>query len=204
MNQKELNLRKVVVFINLTLDGVMQAPGRPEEDRRGNFKYGGWGAPYAAMASSAIGDSLGNVGPLLFGRRTYEDFYAFWPNQTGNPYTAILNNAQKYVASTTLKEPLPWSNSILLKGDVAQAVANLKTQPGQDFMVMGSGELVQTLMQHSLVDRFVLLIHPLVLGSGRRLFPDGGVYANLQLIDVTRTDKGVLVATYQPAPSAVR
>ncbi len=81
MNQKELNLRKVVVFINLTLDGVMQAPGRPEEDRRGNFQYGGWGAPYAAMASSAIGDSLGNVGPLLFGRRTYEDFYAFWPNQ---------------------------------------------------------------------------------------------------------------------------
>ncbi len=91
----------------------------------------------------------------------------------------------------------------MLKGDVAQAVANLKTQPGQDFMVMGSGELVQTLMQHSLVDRFVLLIHPLVLGSGRRLFPDGGVYANLQLIDVTRTNKGVLVATYQPAPSAV-
>ncbi len=204
MNQKELNLRKVVVFTNLTLDGVMQAPGRPEEDRRGNFQYGGWGAPYAAMASSAIGDSLGNVGPMLFGRRTYEDFYAFWPNQTGIPYTAILNNAQKYVASTTLKEPLPWSNSTLLKGDVAQAVANLKTQPGQDFMIMGSGELVQTLMQHSLVDRFVLLIHPLVLGSGRRLFPEGGAYASLRLIDVTKTDKGVVVATYQPAQSTAR
>jgi dihydrofolate reductase len=199
MNPKELNMRKVVVFTNLTLDGVMQAPGRPEEDRRGNFQHGGWGAPYAAMASSAIGDSLGNVGPLLFGRRTYEDFYAFWPNQSGSPYSEVLNNAQKYVASTTLKEPLPWSNSTLLKGDVAQAVAGLKAQPGQDFMIMGSGELVQTLMKHNLVDRFVLLIHPLVLGSGRRLFPDNGAYANLQLISSKTTDKGVVVATYQTA-----
>jgi dihydrofolate reductase len=203
MNQNQINLRKVVVFTNLTLDGVMQAPGRPEEDRRGNFQYGGWGAPYAAMASSAIGDSLGNVGPLLFGRRTYEDFYSFWPNQTNNPYTEVLNNAQKCVASTTLKEPLPWHNSTLLKGDVAQAVAGLKAQPGQDFMIMGSGELVQTLMKHNLVDRFVLLIHPLVLGSGRRLFPEGGTYAALQLVSVKATDKGVVVATYQAAGSAI-
>jgi dihydrofolate reductase len=203
MNPKELNLRKVVVFMNLTLDGVMQAPGRLEEDRRGDFQHGGWGAPYAAMASSAIGDSLGNVGPMLFGRRTYEDFYSFWPKQTGNPYTAVLNNAQKYVASTTLKEPLPWSNSILLHGDAARAVAGLKTQSGQDFMIMGSGELVQTLMKHNLVDRFVLLIHPLVLGSGRRLFPDGGTYAALELVSVKATDNGVVVATYQPAGSTV-
>jgi dihydrofolate reductase len=202
MDQTKLDLRKVVVFMNLTLDGVMQAPGRREEDLRGDFQYGGWAAPYAAMASSAIGDSLGNVGPMLFGRRTYQDFYSYWPNQTGNPYTAVLNNAQKYVASTTLKEPLPWSNSTLLKGDAAGAVARLKSQPGQDFMIMGSGELVQTLMKHHLVDRFVLLIHPLILGSGRRLFLDDGVYAALRLIDVKATTQGVVVATYQPAEPA--
>jgi dihydrofolate reductase len=204
MNNEGPNLRKVVVFANLTLDGVMQAPGRREEDLRGDFQYGGWAAPYAAMASSAIGDSLGNVGPMLFGRRTYEDFYSYWPNQTGNPYTAVLTNTQKYVASTTLKEPLPWSNSTLLNGEVSEAVASLKAQTGQDLMIMGSGELVQTLMKHNLVDRFVLLIHPLVLGSGRCLFPDSGVYAALRLIDVNPTTNGVVVAIYQPAESTVK
>jgi len=142
---------------------------------------------------------MSNVGPMLFGRRTYEDFYSYWPNQTNNPYTEVLNNAQKYVASTTLKEPLQWSNSTLLKGDVAEAVAALKAQPGQDFLMMGSGELAQSLMKHNLVDLFVLLIHPLILGSGRHLFLDNGIYATLRLIDSKTTDKGVVVATYQPA-----
>jgi dihydrofolate reductase len=183
---------------NLTLDGVMQAPGRPDEDRRGGFEHGGWATPYAAMSSLA-GDSLSNTGPLLFGRRTYQDFYAYWPNQTDNPYTEVLNNTQKYVASTTLKEPLAWSNSTLLKGDVPQAVAGLKAQPGKDFLVFGSSVLVQTLMQHNLVDLYILLIHPLVLGSGRRLFPDGGAYAALQLVDAQTTPTGVVIATYQPA-----
>ena len=152
--------------------------------------------------SSAAGDGLSNPGPLLMGRRTYEDFYAYWPNQTNNPFTEVLNNMQKYVASTTLQEPLAWSNSTLLKGDVPQAVANLKAQAGQDFLVMGSGVLVQTLMQHNLVDRYVLLIHPLVLGTGRRLFPDGGPFAALQLIDSKTTPTGVVIATYQPARPA--
>jgi len=190
--------RKVIVFTNLSLDGVMQAPGRPDEDLRGGFQYGGWGAPYAAM-SSVTGDSLSNTGPLLFGRRTYEDFYAVWPNRTDNPYTQMLNNAQKYVASTTLKEPLPWSNSILLKGDVAEAIAGLKEQPGKDFLVMGSGVLVQTLMKHNLVDLYILLIHPLVLGSGRRLFTDGGTFAPLRLVENQTTSTGVVIAIYQPA-----
>src|SRR5271157_720702 len=189
-------MRKVIVFTNVTLDGVMQAPGSPDEDPRGGFQYGGWGAPYAAMTSSVARESLSNIGPLLFGRRTYERFYAYWPSQTGSPFTEQLNNAQKYVASTTLKEPLPWVNSILLKGDAAPALAELKTQPGQDFMIMGSGELVQSLMKRNLVDLFVLLIHPLVLGSGRHLCPDGGVYATLRLIDAKTTDNGVVVATY--------
>ncbi|RPJ47079.1 MAG: dihydrofolate reductase, partial [Chloroflexi bacterium] len=155
-------MRKVIVFTNLTLDGVMQAPGRPDEDPRGGFPYGGWAATYAAM--SAAGGSLADTGPLLMGRRTYEDFYAYWPNQRDNPFTEVLNNAQKYVASTTLQEPLAWSNATLLKGNVPEAVAELKAQPGKDFLVMGSGTLVQTLMKHNLVDLYVLLVHPLVLG----------------------------------------
>jgi dihydrofolate reductase len=145
------------------------------------------------------GESMANTGALLLGRRTYEDFYAFWPNQTNNPYTEMLNNIQKYVASTTLEEPLSWSNSTLLKGDAAEAVARLKQEPGKDLVVMGSGELVQSLMRHSLVDEYVLLIHPLVLGSGRRLFPDGGAFAELRLVGTKTTNNGVVITTYQPA-----
>ena len=190
-------MRKIIVFTNLTLDGVMQAPGRPDEDRRGGFQYGGWATPFAAM--SMAGGSLSDTGPMLFGRRTYENFYAYWPNQTDNPYTEVLNNAPKYVASTTLKEPLPWSNSTLLKGDVPEALAELKAQPGKNFLVMGSGELVQTLMEHNLVDEYVLLIHPLVIGTGRRLFKGGSPYSALRLVDTKNTHNGVVIATYQPA-----
>jgi dihydrofolate reductase len=195
-------MSKVVVFTNLTLDGVMQAPGRRDEDRRGGFEHGGWAVPYAAVARA--GESMANTGALLLGRRTYEDFYAFWPNQTNNPYTVRLNNIQKYVASTTLEEPLSWSNSILLKGDAAEAVARLKQEPGKDLVVMGSGELVQSLMRRNLVDEYVLLIHPLVLGSGRRLFPDGGAFAELRLVGTKTTNNGVMIATYQPAEPTAR
>ncbi len=193
-------MRKVIVFTNLTLDGVMQAPARPDEDTREDFKHGGWGAPYAAM-SYVSGDALGDIGPMLFGRKTYVDFFGVWPHRTDNPYTDMLNKAQKYVASTTLKEPLPWVNSTLLKGDAAQEVAALKAQPGKDFLVMGSGMLVQSLMQARLVDRFVLLIHPLILGSGRRLFTDGSPLTSLQLVDIKSIPNGVVIATYQPLAS---
>ncbi len=187
-------MSKVVVFTNLTLDGVMQAPGRPDEDRRGGFEHGGWATPYAAMAQA--GESMANTSALLLGRRTYEDFYTVWPNRTDNPYTAVLNNMQKYVASTTLSEPLSWINSTLLKGDAAEAVARLKEEPGKDLLVMGSGELVQSLMRRNLVDSYVLLIHPLVLGSGRRLFTDGGAFAALRLVATSTTTTGVVIATY--------
>ena len=190
-------MSKVVVLTNLTLDGVMQGPARPDEDRRGGFEHGGWAAPYAAM--EATGNNFASAGALLFGRRTYENFYAVWPKQTNSPYTEFLNTIPKYVASTTLQEPLPWSNSTLLKGDAAQAVSQLKQQPGKDLLIMGSGELIQSLMRANLIDDYVLLIHPLVLGSGRRLFPDGGVAATLQLVATSTTDKGVVIATYQPA-----
>jgi len=190
-------MSKVVVLTNLTLDGVMQGPARPDEDRRGGFEHGGWAAPYAAM--EATGNNFASAGALLFGRRTYEQFYAVWPKQTNSPYTEFLNTIQKYVASTTLKEPLPWSNSTLLKGDAAQAVSQLKDQPGKDLLIMGSGELIQSLMRANLIDDYVLLIHPLVLGSGRRLFPDGGAAATLRLVATSTTDKGVVIATYRPA-----
>jgi dihydrofolate reductase len=191
---------KVVVFVNLTLDGVMQAPGRPDEDTRDGFKHGGWGAPYAAMASA--GEAMSNVGAMLFGRRTYEDFYSVWPRQTDSPYSTFLDNIPKYVASTTLKEPLPWKNSTLLRGDAAEAVARLRKEQGKDLVVMGSGQLIQSLMRRNLVDEYVLLIHPLVLGTGRRLFADGGASASLRLVGSKTTDKGVVIATYQPAESA--
>ena len=194
-------MRKVVVFTNLTIDGVMQAPALPDEDLRGGFKHGGWAPPYAAMQSSEAGESLPSFGSLLLGRRTYENMYDYWPKQTNTPFTEILNNMQKYVASTTLREPLPWINSTLLKGNVPQAVTALKAQEGGDLVMMGSGELIQTLMKHSLIDRYVLLIHPLVLGSGRRLFSDGGASVALQLVSAKATPTGVVVATYQPAKS---
>src|SRR5438876_9924817 len=190
-------MSKVVVFTNLTLDGVMQAPGRPDEDRRGGFEHGGWATPYATM--EAAEESMAYTGALLLGRRTYEDFYTVWPNRTDNPFTPVLNNTQKYVASTTLSEPLSWSNSTLLPGDAAEAVARLKEEPGKDLMVLGSGELIQSLMRRNLVDSYVLLIHPLVLGSGRRLFTDGGAFATLRLVDTKTTTTGVVIATYQPA-----
>ena len=190
-------MSKVVVITNLTLDGVMQGPAGPDEDRRGGFEHGGWAAPYAAM--EATGNNFASAGALLFGRRTYENFYAVWPKRTNSPYTEFLNTIQKYVASTTLKEPLPWSNSTLLKGDAAQAVSQLKQQPGKDLLIMGSGELIQSLMRANLIDDYVLLIHPLVLGSGRRLFPNGGAAATLRLVATSTTDKGVVIASYQPA-----
>jgi dihydrofolate reductase len=193
-------MSKVVVLMHLTLDGVMQAPGRPDEDRRGGFTHGGWSPPYGdAVMASVLGEGMAKAGPLLLGRRTYEDLLAFWPNQPEpNPFTALLNSVQKYVASTTLEEPLSWSNSTLLKGDAAEAVARLKAEPGQDLVVLGSGQLVQSLMARDLIDQYVLMIHPLVLGSGRRLFIDGGAYATLQLVDAKTTTTGVVIATYQP------
>jgi dihydrofolate reductase len=189
---------KVVVFTSLTLDGVMQAPGRPDEDSRGGFTHGGWAQPYNDPVMGAVAaEGMADTGPILLGRRTYQDFFSFWPHQTDNPFTEVLDNSQKYVASTTLAEPLPWRNSTLLEGDAAEAVAGLKRQPGKDMVVLGSGELVQSLMRRNLVDQYVLLIHPLVLGSGRRLFPDGGAPATLRLMDTKTTTTGVVIATYQ-------
>lgn len=193
-------MSKITVVNNLSLDGVMQAPGRPDEDVRGGFEHGGWAVPYNdAVKGAAMGAGMAKGGALLFGRRTYEDFADVWPNRKDNPFTDVLNNTQKYVASTTLKEPLPWINSTLLEGDAADAVARLKEQSDKDLTILGSGVLIESLMKRNLIDAYVLLIHPLVLGSGRRLFTDGGPFAALKLMDSTTTTTGVVIATYQQA-----
>jgi dihydrofolate reductase len=193
-------MRKIVVIESVTLDGVMQAPGGRDEDPRDRFEYGGWALPYNDEVMGAeMGKGMGRT-ELLFGRRTYENFYSFWPKQTEpNPFTDVLNNTQKYVASRTLTEPLPWMNSTLLGGEAADAVAELKEDSGQDIGILGSGELVRSLMGRDLIDEYKLLIHPLILGSGRRLFADGGSFAKLRLTEAITTTTGVMIATYQPA-----
>jgi len=193
-------MRKVVATEWMSLDGVVQSPAYPDEDVSGGFKHGGWAVPYKdPVMFQVMSAGMGQAGPLLFGRRTYEDFFKVWPARTDNPFSAVLDNSQKYVVSTTLSEPLPWKNSTLLGGDGAKSVARLKSELDQDLLVMGSGELVKSLMRHDLVDEYMLLIHPLLLGSGRRLFRDDGSFATLRLVNSVTTTTGVTMATYQPA-----
>ena len=190
---------RIMVVNNVTLDGVMQAPARPDEDPRDGFQHGGWGLPYNdSVKGKVMAEGMAKSrGALLFGRRTYEDFFKVWPGRTDNPFTEVLDNTQKYVASKTLKEPLPWKNSTLLEGDAADAVAKIKTK--EDLTILGSGQLIASLMRRNLIDEYMLLIHPLVLGTGRRLFDDGGAFAKLQLVDSVPTTKGVIIATYRAA-----
>lgn len=196
-------MRRVVVTNSMSLDGVMQAPKRPDEDVRDGFDRGGWTLPYDDhVMAQAMGEGMANGAALLFGRRTYEDFASVWPRRVDNPVSDLLNKLEKYVASTTLAEPLPWQNSTLLKGDLAQAVTALKMQPGPDLVVLGSGELVQSLRRHNLVDAYTLLIYPVVLGSGRRMFPDGCPPADLRLAANVVTTTGVIITTYVLAGAA--
>ncbi|GIH75312.1 dihydrofolate reductase family protein [Planobispora longispora] len=192
---------KVVVIEHLTLDGVMQAPGHPEEDPRDGFRHGGWATRnHDPVMQEVMGASMSSSWSLLAGRTTYERFADYWPRQAPNPFTEALDRAQKYVASTTLTEPLPWQNSTLLKGDAAAAVAGLKEEVAENLVVFGSGVLVRSLLPYGLVDEFVLLIHPLVLGEGRRLFPGSGPdLPALHLAGSTTTGTGVIIATYRSA-----
>lgn len=185
----------LTVMANLTLDGVMQAPGRPDEDTRDGFAHGGWAVPYEAMALLAERPSPEPLA-FLFGRRTYQDFAGFWPQHPDNPYSQELTRRRKYVAATTLREPLPWENSVLLR-DVPREVARLKAGP-EHLLVMGSGVLCRTLLAAGLVDEWALLVHPLVLGSGRRLFEPDGTVQHLALLDVESTATGVVLARYRP------
>ena len=194
---------KVIVIEHLTLDGVMQSPGHPEEDPRDGFQHGGWARrSQDPVMQEVMGAHMSSAWSLLAGRTTFERFADYWPKQEPNPFTEALNNVQKYVASTTRTEPLPWQNSTLLKGDAADAVAGLKEELDENLVVFGSGVLVRSLMPGNLIDEFVLLTHPLVLGSGRRLFSNSGSnLSTFQLVDSTTTDTGVIIAAYQPQGS---
>jgi dihydrofolate reductase len=187
---------------SLTLDGVMQAPGRPDEDTRGGFEHGGWATPYVDdVMGRAMGEQMGVGGSILLGRRTYEDFAEVWPNREGDPYSEALNAAQKHVASNTLNDPLPWENSTVISGEAAEAVAALKQEDDAGLTILGSGELVRSLLGPGLIDEYLLLIYPLILGSGSRLFPEGaGV--SLELAGSLTTTTGVVIATYRPAAGA--
>ena len=194
---------RIVVMNHVTLDGVMQGPGRPDEDIRGEFTQGGWGRRSTTTgdaAGQAMGERMAAGGGLagwLFGRRTYEGLLATW-NARGGPFKDALNTTPKYVASTTLQEPLPWPNSTLLRGDIADAVRALKAESSGVLAIMGSGVLIGSLMVADLIDEYLLMIHPLVLGSGRRLFPDNA-HLPLRLTSSTTTPTGMLIATYEPA-----
>jgi dihydrofolate reductase len=192
-------VRNITATLSISMDGVIQAPGRPDEDTRGGFHRGGWAVPYNdEIMARRMGEGMASSGTMLFGRRTYEDFYGYWPQQTDNPFTPYLNQATKYVVSSTLSEPLPWQNSISLPGDPAATVAQLKSEQGPDLGIVGSAQLVRSLLAARLIDRYVLLIHPLVLGQGRRLFDDRGPGVDFDMIDSVITSKGVIIATYEP------
>jgi dihydrofolate reductase len=190
---------RIVVLNHVTLDGVMQGPGRPDEDTRDGFIHGGWGERTDDVVTRAWGQRLSASSGYLLGRRTYQDVLGHW-NTQDSPFRDALNNAPKYVASNTLTEPLRWPNSTLLGGDVPAAVAELKKAPGDDLHVMGSGALIQSLAPLGLIDEYLLSIHPLVLGTGHHLFADGFAPATFDLVDTTPSTTGVIIATYRTRP----
>jgi dihydrofolate reductase len=195
-------MRKVIVDEWMALDGVVQAPGAADEDTSGGFQHGGWHLRYFDDVSrNWVLTYLTEAGGFLFGRRTYEGFAAHWPNASEEEQVIArpLNSKPKYVASRTLTEPLTWQNAMLLRGDVPEAVGALKREAGADLHVMGSTHLVQTLIQRGLVDEFRLMIDPIVLGTGKRIFPDDGVLRPLRLVESKITTTGAILATYAPA-----
>ncbi len=184
----------------LSLDGVMQAPGAADEDTEGGFRHGGWQRPYFDdVLGATAAEGMAETDAYLFGRKTYEKMAAFWPTAPeDDPYGRHMNSTPKYVASRTLQD-VEWRNSTLIEGDVAQEVARLKEQPGKNIAVLGSGDLVQTLLEHDLVDEFFLAVYPLVLGSGKRLFRDSDQVRKLHLVDSKPTSTGGVILTYRPA-----
>ena len=196
-------MRQLIVSTFLTLDGVMQAPGGPDEDDSDGFAHGGWSVNYwDERMGEVMGEAMSTGFDLVLGRKTYDIFAAHWPHASEEDGAKPLNDATKYVASRSRPE-LGWSNSVLIEGDVAQGVAALKQQDGPELQVHGSGDLIQTLLRHDLVDEYRLLIFPLVIGSGKRLFSEGTVPAGLKLLDSTVSTTGVVIGTYEPAGEIV-
>jgi dihydrofolate reductase len=196
-------MRKLIVSTFLTLDGVMQAPGGPEEDGEGGFAFGGWSVNYwDDQMGEVMGEAMSNPFDLLLGRKTYDIFAAFWPNASDDAGGKPLNDATKYVASRS-QPTLAWGPSVLIEGDAAEGVAALKNGNGPALQVHGSGNLIQTLLRHNLVDEFRLWVFPVVIGSGKRLFADGTIPAGLKLIDSKISTTGVVIGTYEPAGELV-
>ena len=192
-------MRRLLVNTFLTLDGVMQAPGGPEEDRSGGFDHGGWSVNYwDERMGEVMGEALSRPFALVLGRRTYDIFAAHWPHASEEEGAATFNEATKYVASRS-NPTLEWANSELIEGDAAEGVAALKAEDGPELQVHGSSDLLQTLVRHGLVDEFRLWVFPVVVGSGKRLFGDGTSAAGLRLVDSTVSSTGVVMGTYEPA-----
>ncbi len=190
---------RVVVINHVTLDGVMQGPGRPDEDTRGGFAHGGWASAAEDPAiTDAVGQRMSPSGGMLLGRRSYDDMLGAW-NERGGPFKDALNAATKYVASSSPDTELKWPNSTLLSGDVPGRVAELKRQDGGNLVIMGSGRLIQSLLPHALIDEFLLMIHPLVLGPGQRLFEHDSQRIELQLAETRASATGVIIASYRPS-----
>lgn len=189
---------RVLVVDHLSLDGVLQGPGHPDEDTRNGFHHGGWAQPDNDPAmGAAMGERMGGDFSWLFGRRSYDNLLSHW-NEAGGPFKDGLNQTLKYVASSDPQADLPWPNSTLLTGDVPAAVADLRRKPGGNLVIMGSGQLIRSLLPHGLIDELFLMIHPVVLGSGQRLFGSGEASRRFQLIASTTTATGVMLSTYQP------
>ncbi len=196
-------MRKLIVSTFLTLDGVLQAPGGPGEDDSGGFAHGGWSVNYwDEKMGQVMGEATSKPFALVLGRRTYDIFAAHWPHAPEEEGAGIFNNATKYVASRG-RPTLEWSNSVLIEGEAAAGIAALKEQDGPELQVHGSGNLIQTLLRHNLVDQYRLMVFPVVVGSGKRLFADGAVPAGLKLVDSTVSTTGVVIGTYEPAGDIV-
>ncbi len=196
-------MRRLIVSTFLTLDGVMQAPGGPGEDEDSGFAHGGWSVNYwDDQMGQVMGEAMGEPFSLVLGRKTYDIFAAHWPHATEEEGAAPLNAATKYVASRS-RPTLDWDNSLLIEGDAAEGIAALKQEDGPELQVHGSGDLVQTLLRHDLVDEYRLWVFPVVVGSGKRLFAEGTVPSALRLVDSKVSSTGVVIGTYEPAGAIV-
>jgi dihydrofolate reductase len=196
-------MRRLIVTTFLTLDGVMQAPGGPDEDRDGGFEHGGWSVNFwDDRMAELMGRWMSVPFDLVLGRRTYDIFAAYWPNAPEEAGGRPLNDATKYVVSRG-RPTLSWERSVLVEGDAAEGIAELKNGDGPELQVHGSGNLVQTLIRNDLVDEYRLWAFPVVIGSGKRLFADGAIPSGLELVDGTVSTSGVVIGTYRPAGELV-
>ena len=191
-------MRSIGVTLWITLDGVVQGLGRPDEDTRGGFTDGGWGPQYGDdVLASEMSKGMSQPGDMLFGRRTWQDFTTVWSRQTdGNPFTTRMNATTKYVVSRTLESADAWPNSVLLRGDAAEVVAKLKAEPGSDLGIVGSVSLVRSLHAAGLIDRYTLIICPLTLGHGTRLFDGPAPRTEFELMSSVPTTTGAIIAQY--------